>query len=57
MWVLLNDFLCVDWGEMEFVDLFVLVRECDIIIFYILLNRNGKYKMFYLVDVDFFVGL
>ena len=57
MRVLLNDPPRADRGEMGFVDLSVLARECDIITFHTPLNGNGKYKTFHLADADFFAGL
>lgn len=52
---MLNDFLREEREEsIMFVFLKSIVEKCDIIIFYVFLYKEGKYKMYYLVDKYFF---
>ncbi len=54
MRVLLNDPPRADQGEIGFVDLDTLKKECDIITFHTPLIREGKYSTYHLADQDFF---
>lgn len=57
MRILLNDPPRADRGEVGFVSLETLARECDIITFHTPLERNGEYRTFHLADRDFFHSL
>ena len=57
MKVLLNDPPRADKGELGFVDLSTIARECDVITFHTPLNREGKYCTFHLANEDFFFDL
>ena len=54
MRVLLNDPPRANKGEIGFVDLATIARECDVITFHAPLNREGKYSTFHLADEHFF---
>ena len=55
--VLLNDPPRADKGELGFVDLTTIVRECDVITFHTPLYYEGAYRTFHLADEDFFLAL
>ena len=57
MKIMLNDPPRKDNGESEFVDLYTIAAECDVITFHTPLIKEGKYKTFHLADKDFFASL
>ena len=57
MKVLLNDPPRADKGELGFVDLKTIARECDVVTFHAPLNYKGAYRTFHLADENFFLNL
>ena len=57
MKVLLNDPPRADKGELGFVDLKTIARECDVVTFHTPLNYKGAYRTFHLADENFFLSL
>jgi erythronate-4-phosphate dehydrogenase len=57
MKVLLNDPPRADKGELGFVDLKTISRECDVVTFHVPLNYKGVYRTFHLADENFFLSL
>ena len=57
MKVLLNDPPRSEQGELGFVDLETIARECDVITFHTPLSREGRYATFHLVNHEFLVSL
>lgn len=57
MKVLLNDPPRADKGELGFVDLKTISRECDVVTFHVPLNYKGVYRTFHLADENFFLNL